>query len=144
MDCSFYIITTTNTSKVLQLLMLFSKFYESNHKPNKIWEDNGSQFYNRSLKSWLQDNDIEIYSTHNEEKSVVAEKFTTALKNKIYKYMTSVSKYVYIDKLDDIVNKQNNTHHSTIKMKPVNVKSSTYIYLKKIIRKILNLKLVIV
>ena len=105
MDCSLYIITTTNTSKVLQLLMLFSKFYESNHKPNKIWEDNGSQFYNRSLKSWLQDNDIEIYSTHNEEKSVVAEKFTTALKNKIYKYMTSVSKYVYIDKLDDIVNK---------------------------------------
>ena len=85
--------------------MLFSKFYESNHKPNKIWEDNGSQFYNRSLKSCLQDNDIEIYSTHNEEKSVVAEKFTTALKNKIYKYMTSVSKYVYIDKLDDIVNK---------------------------------------
>ena len=144
MDCSFYIITTTNTSKVLQLLMLFSKFYESNHKPNKIWEDNGSQFYDRSLKSWLQDNDIEIYSTHNEEKSVVAEKFTTALKNKIYKYMTSVSKYVYIDKLDDIVNKLNNTHHGTIKMKSVNVKSSTYIYLKKIIRKILNLKLVIV
>ena len=66
-------------------------------------------------------------SLHNEEKSVVAERFLRTLKNKIYKYMTSISKNVYIDKLDDIVNKYNNTYHSTIKMKPVDVKSSTYI-----------------
>ena len=56
------------------------------------------------MKSWLQDNDIQIYSTHNEGKSVVAERFIRILKNKIYKYMTSISKNVYIDKLDDIVN----------------------------------------
>ena len=68
-----------------------------------------------------------MYSTHNEGKSVVAERFIRTLKNKIYKYMTSVSKNVYIDKLDDIVNKYNNTYHSTIKMKPVDVKSNTYI-----------------
>ena len=68
-----------------------------------------------------------MYSRHNEGKSVVAERFIRTLKNKIYKYMTSVSKNLYIDKLDDIVNKCNNTYHSTIKMKPVNVKSNTYI-----------------
>ena len=68
-----------------------------------------------------------MYSKHNKGKPVVAEKFIRTLKNKIYKYMTSVSKNVYIDKLDDIVNKYNNTYHSTIKMKPVDVKSNTYI-----------------
>ena len=75
----------------------------------------------------LQKNVMEMYSTHNEEKSVVSGRFIRTLKNKIYKYFTSVSKNVYIDKLDDIVNKYNNTHHSTIKMRPVDVKSNTYI-----------------
>ena len=60
-------------------------------------------------------------------KSVTAKRFIRTLKNKIYKYMTSVSKNVYIDKLDDIVNKYNNANHRTIKMKPVDVKSNTYI-----------------
>ena len=68
-----------------------------------------------------------MYSTHNEGKSFVAERLIRTLKNKIYKYMTSVSKSVYIDKLDDIVNKCNNTYHGIIKMKPVDVKSNTYI-----------------
>ena len=76
------------------------------------------------MKSFLQDNDIEIYSRYNEGKSVIAERFVRTLKNKIYKYMTLVSKNVYIDKL---VNKYNNKYHSTTKMKPVNVKSSTYL-----------------
>ena len=68
-----------------------------------------------------------MYSTHNEAKSVVTERFIRTLKSKIYKYMTSITKNVYIDKLDDIVNKYNNTYHSTIKMKPVGVKSRAYI-----------------
>ena len=80
------------------------------------------------MKSWLEKNVIEIYSTHNEEKS---ERFIRTFKNKIYKYMTSISKNVYIDKLDDIVKKYNITYHSTIKMKPVDVKSSTYIFSSK-------------
>ena len=84
--------------------------------------DKGSEFYNRSMKSFLQNNGIEMYSTHNEGKSVVGERFIRILKNKIYKYMNSISKNVYIDKLDDIVNKYNNTCHSTINMKPVDVK----------------------
>ena len=68
------------------------------------------------------------------------------LKSKIYKYMTSISKNVYIDKLDNIVNEYNNTYHTTIKMKPVDVKNNTYILIliKKLMIKILNLKLVIV
>ena len=68
-----------------------------------------------------------MYSTKNEWKSIVAERFIRPLKNEIYKYMTSISKNVYIDRLNDIVNKYNNAYHITIKLKPVDVKSSTYI-----------------
>ena len=68
-----------------------------------------------------------MYLTHNEEKAVVAERFIRMLKTKIYKYMTSVSKNAYIDKLDDIVDEYNNTYHATIKMKPIDVKDNTYI-----------------
>ena len=76
---------------------------QSNRKPNKIWVDKGSEFYNAYFKKWLRDNDIVMYSTHSEGKSAVAERFIRTLKSKIYKYMTSISKNVYIDKLDDIV-----------------------------------------
>ena len=79
------------------------------------------------MKSWLQDNEMEIYPTRNEGKPVVAERFIKTLKNKIYKYMTSISKNAYIDKLDDTVTKCNNTYHSIIKMKPVDVESITQI-----------------
>ena len=68
-----------------------------------------------------------MYSIHNEGKSVVAERFIRTLKTKIYKYMTSISKNVYVNKLDDIVNEYNNTYHKTIKMKPLDVKDNTYI-----------------
>ena len=86
---------------------------------------------NFSFKKWLKDNDIEIYSTYNKGKSVVTERFIRTLKTKIYKYMTAISKNVYIDKLDDIVKKYNNTYHISIKMKPVDVKNNTYIAFKK-------------
>ena len=118
---------------------------KSKRKPNKIWVDKGSEFYNASFKKWLQDNDIIMYSTNNEGKSVVAERFVRTLKSKIYKYMTSISKNVYFYKLNAIVNKYNNTYHTTIKMKPIDVKNNTILILiKKLIIKILNLKLVIV
>ena len=67
-------------------------------------------------------NGIEIYSTHNEGKSVVVERFIRTVKNKIHRYMTSISKNIYIDKLDDIVNKYNNAYHITTKTKRVDVK----------------------
>ena len=98
---------------------------ESNCKLNNIWVDKGSEFEKKSMKSWLEKNDIEMCLTHNEGKSVVAERFIRTLKNKIYKYMTSISENIYVDKLDYIVNKYNNKYHSTIKMKPNDVKSST-------------------
>ena len=104
---------------------------QSNGKPNKIWVNKGSEFYNAYFKKWLRDNDLVMYSTHNEVKSVVAERFIRTLKSKIYKYMTSISKNVYIDKLDDIVNGYNNTYHTTIKTKPIDVKDNTYINTSK-------------
>ena len=79
------------------------------------------------MKSFLQNNNIKMYSTHNEGKSVTAERFIRTLKYKIFKYMTSISKNVYIHNLDDKVNKYTNTYHSTVKMNHVDVKSSTYI-----------------
>ena len=112
--------------KGVSIVNAFQKVLDkSGRKTNKIWVDKGSEFYNSSVKKWLKDNDIEMYSIHNEGKSVVAERFIRTLKTKIYKYMTSISKNVYIDKLDDIVNEYNNTYHRTIKMKPVDVKDNT-------------------
>ena len=73
-----------------------------------------SEFYNNSFKKWLGDNGIEMYSTNNEGKSVVAERFMRTVKNKIHKCMTSISKNVYIDKLYDIIDEYNNTHHRSI------------------------------
>ena len=91
------------------------------------------------MKSWLEKNVIELYSTNNEGKSVVVERFVRTLSNKIYNYMTSISKYVYIDKLDNIVNKYNNTSNSTIKMKPVDVKPNTLTLVKKLMTKLVIL-----
>ena len=115
---------------------LFKKFFfktldESNRKPNKIWVDKGSEFYNRSMKSRLQDNDIRMHSIHNKGKSALAERFLKTLKNKIDEFITSISKNKHIVKLDDIDNKYSNAYHRTIKMKPVDVKLSTYIDLNK-------------
>ena len=66
----------------------------SKRKPNKIWVDYGSEFYNKKFKSFLKENDIEMYSTFNEGKSVVAERFIKTMKNKIYKHMTYIGKNV--------------------------------------------------
>ena len=97
----------------------------SRRKPNKIWVDQGSEFYNSSFKRWLKDNDISMYSTPNEGKSVVAKRSIRTLKNKIYKHMTSISKNVYFDVLDDIVKKYNNSYRRTIKMKPIDVEDDS-------------------
>ena len=93
-------------------------------KPNKLWVDQGSEFYNNVFKKWFSDNNIIMYSTYNEGKSVIAERFIRTLKNKLYKHMTATGKNVYYDVLDDIVNEYNNTKHSTIKMKPIDVKDN--------------------
>ena len=117
----------------------------SKRKPNKIWTDQGSEFYNKSSKKMLQENNTGMFSTHNEGKSVVVNKIykqmTAVSKNvyfdflddivneynyKIYKHMTAVSKNVYFDVLDDIANELNNTYHRTIKMKSIDVKTDSF------------------
>ena len=99
---------------------------KSKRKPSKIWVDQGSEFYNNIFKKWVKDNDIIMYSTHNEEKSIVAERFIRTLKNRIYKHMTAISKNVYYDVLDDIVDEYNNTYHKTIKMKPTDAGDDSF------------------
>ena len=68
-----------------------------------------------------------MYSTHNEGKSVVAERFIKTLKNKIYKHMTTIGKNVYFNVLDDIVEEYNNSFHSSIKIKPKDIKDDSFI-----------------
>ena len=94
----------------------FQKIISQGRKPNKIWVDQGSKFYNQSFKDFLKINNIEMYSTYNEGKSVVAERF-----------MTTILKNVSIDSLNDIVNKYYNTVHKTIKMKPIDVTGDSYV-----------------
>ena len=112
--------------KGTSIVNAFQKIISEGRKPNKIWVDQGSEFYNNSFKDFLKMNNIEMYSTYNEVKSVVAERFIRTLKNKIFKHMAAISKNVYFDVLDDIVNKYNNTVHRTIKMKPIDVTDDSY------------------
>ena len=112
--------------KGTSIVNAFQKIISKGRKPNKIWVDQGSEFYNQSFKDFLKINNIEMYSTYNEGKSVVAERFIRTLKNKIFKHMTAISKNIYFDALNDIVNKYNNTVYRTIKMKPIEVTSDSY------------------
>ena len=91
--------------KGTSIVNAFQKIISEGRKPNKIWVDQGSEFYNKSFQNFLKTNKIEMYSTYNEEKSVVAERSIRTLRNKIFKHMTYISKNVYFDVLDDIVNK---------------------------------------
>ena len=116
--------------KGISIVNAFNKIIkQSNRKPNKIWVDQGGEFYNNVFEKWLSDNDINKYSTYNEGKSVVAERFIRTLKNKLYKHMTATSKNIYYNVLDDVVNKYNNTKHSTIKMKPIDVIDNKRVYI---------------
>ena len=89
--------------KGTRIVNAFKKIISKGRKPNKVCVDQGSEFYNNTFKDFLKINNIKMYSTYNEEKSVVAERFITILKNKIFKHMTTISKNVYFDMLDDIL-----------------------------------------
>ena len=117
--------------KGISIVNAFQKIISKERKPNKIWVDQGGEFYNKLSKRFLEINNIEMYSTYNEGKSVVAERFIRTLKNRIFKDMTDISKKVYFYVLDVIVNKYINTVHRTIKMKPIDVTDNTYIDFKK-------------
>ena len=102
--------TITNTSQ--------SIVKTSKRKPEKLWVDNGSEFYNNIFKKWLVENEVKIYNTFNEGKAVVIERFNRTLKNKMCKYFTAYNTYKYVDVLPDLINEYNNHKHSTIKMTP--------------------------
>ena len=108
----------------ISIVNAFQKILDnSNRKANKIWVDQGGEFYNKLFKRFLKINNIEMYSTYNEGEPAVAERFIRTLKNQIFKHITAVSKNVYFNVLDDIVNKYNKTVHRSIKMKPIDVTS---------------------
>ena len=116
--------------KGISIVNAFDKIIkQSKRKPNKIWVDQGSEFYNNVFKKCLSNNDILMYSTYNEGKSVVAERFIRTLKNKSYKHMTASGKNVYYNVLDDIVSEYNNAKHNTIKMKPRDLRDNKRVYI---------------
>ena len=97
--------------KGISIVNAFAKIMkQSERKPNKIWVDQGSEFYNNNnFKNWLSDNNIIMYSNYNEGISVVTKRFIRTLKNKLHKHMTATGKNVYHDVLDDVVSKYKNT-----------------------------------
>ena len=116
--------------KGISIVNAFNKIIKQfNRKPNKIWVDQGGEFYNNVFKKWVSDNDIIMYSTYNEGKLAVAERFIRTLKNKLYKHMTVTDKNVFYDVLDDAVNKYNNTKHNTIKMKSIDIRNNKRVYI---------------
>ena len=105
--------------------------------------DQGSEYYNNSFQGLLKTNNIEMYSTCIEGTSALAERFIRTRKNKIFKHMTAISKNIYFDLLDDIVDKYNNTVVRTIKIKPIDVTDDSYAeYNEDFNKKGLDLKLV--
>ena len=110
----------------ISIVNVFQKIISGRRKPNKIWVDQGDDFYKKLFKRFLNINNIEMCSAYKEGKSVVAEKFIRTLKNKIFKHMAAISKNVCFDVLDNIVNKYNNIVHRSIKMEPINAISDSY------------------
>ena len=139
-----FVVSLKNKKGTTIVNVFQSILNNSKRKPHKIWLDQGSEFYNKSFRKWSKDNNIEMYSTYNEGKSVVAERFIRTSENKIYKHMTTISKNVYFDVLSDIVDEYNNTHHKTIKIKPIDIKSDSFkvmlTIMKNLMKKILNSK----
>ena len=110
----------------ISIVNAFQKIISKGRKPNKIWVDQSGEFYNKLFKRFLKINNIEMYSTYDEGKSAVPERFIRTLKNKIFKHMTAVLENVYFDVLDNILDKYNNTVHRTVKIKPINVTCDSY------------------
>ena len=130
MYSKYVFVIPLKDKKGISIVNAFSKIIkQSERKPNKIWVDQRGEFYDNVFKKWLSDSDIIMYSTYNEGKSVVAERFIRTLKNKLCKHMAATGKNAYYDVLDEVVDKYNNTKHSTIKMKPIDVKNNKSVYI---------------
>ena len=106
------------TKTALEVTKAFSNILTTKNHPKKLWVDQGSEFYNKTFDNLLKNYSIEIYHTFNEGKAVIVERFNRTLKGIMYKYLTANNTNNYIDKLDKMISKYNNTIHSAIKMKP--------------------------
>ena len=115
---------------ICALFLWKTLFREGRRKLYRMWVDKKSEFYNISMKSWLESNNIEIHSRNNKEKFAVAQRFIKTLKNKSYKYVNSILKNLYIGKIDNVVDKYNNICHSTIKMESYNDKDRNEIMIR--------------
>ena len=114
---------------------------ESNRKPNKLWVDQGREFRNKLMQEWLDNNDILMYWTHNEGKTIIAERFIKTLKTKIYKKMAASDSKSYLPYLNKLVDEYNNTYHHSINKKPINADYFALAEKLRPILKFLNLKL---
>ena len=109
----------------------FKSIFKEGRKPQYLWTDEGKEFYNKHLKELLDKHNITLYSTENEEKSSVVERWNRTMKNKMWKMFTANNNTVYYDKLDGLVNEYNNTKHSSMKMTPAeasNKKNQAAVY----------------
>ena len=119
-------VVSSKDKKEITIVNAFQKITSKGRKRKKIWVDQGGEFCHKLFKRLWKNNNIEIYSTCNEGKSVAAERFITTLKNKLFMHMTVVSKNIYFDVLDDIVNNYNNPVDRTIKMRESDATSDSY------------------
>ena len=141
--CKYAWVVPSKNQRGISIVQAFQRIISKGRKPNKTWGDQGGEFYNNLFKRFLKINNTEMYSTYNERKSVVAESLIRTLKNKIFRHMAAVSKKIYFDVLEDIVNKYNNTVHRTINqltLHPIVMLNT----MKILTKTIPNLKLVIV
>ena len=97
----------------------FHEILQKGRKPKKLWIDKGKEFWNKDMMNIMNDYGIKRYSTENEEKSSVVERWNRTIKEKIWKMFSARNEYVYVDKLNEILNEYNNAKHSSIGMTPV-------------------------
>ena len=101
------------------MVKAFKTIFEEGRTPGKLWTDKGTEFYNKNMNDLRKLNNIELYSTENEEKSSIAERWIRTMKEKMFKYFTDNNTYKYIDVLPDLVEDYNNTVHSSTKLTPI-------------------------
>ena len=132
----------TKNSKIV-LNVFIQIVNESNRKQNKLWVDQGREFYNKLIQEWLDNNDTLMYSTHNEGKSVISERFIKRLRSKIHKKMRANDNKSYLLYLNKLVDQYNNTYHHSINKKPINADYSAFTEKLTPILKLLSVKLML-
>ena len=112
-------IVPLKDKKAETVTLAFTKIFKEGRIPKFLWTDKGSEFYNRHMKALLDKHNIKLYSTENEEKSSVVERWNRTMKNRMWKKFTENNSTQYLDMLPKLVKEYNNAKHSSIKMTPV-------------------------